>query len=62
MQNSTRSLIYFLRHAGIRPASFVFFLLMFMKRKPQKGKSKLSKLLTLQLKAQAELIVYYLNR
>ena len=47
-----------LKGTGIQPSSFAYFLTEFQKKKP--GKSKLSKLLTEQLKAQAELINYYL--
>jgi hypothetical protein len=56
------SFLDYLVRAGIKPTSFAYFLSQYIKRKPAKKKSVLSMLLSQELKAQAELIVYHLNR
>jgi hypothetical protein len=50
-----------LREAGIQPIAFAYFLTQFIKRKEPK-KNRFQALLIGSLKAQAELIVYHINR
>ena len=60
-QAEHHSLINYLLRHGIRPTSFAYFLKEFISKEPAKVKSELSELLSQQLKAQAELIIYNLN-
>lgn len=59
--NPTSQLNALLTGLGIQPLSFAFFLTEFIKDKRVKKHSELSSLITSQLKAQAELITYYIN-
>lgn len=55
------SLAEYLIRSGIQPGSFAYFLSQYIKKNPSKTKSVLSHLLSEQLKAQAQLIVYSLK-
>jgi hypothetical protein len=60
MRRSHNNLINCLKEAGIQPSSFAYFLMRYIEQK-QKTKSTISILLTAQLKAQAELILYHMT-
>lgn len=55
------SLINYLIRTGIQPGSFAHFLKEYINEEPVKLKSTLAELLTAQLKAEAALIIYYLE-
>lgn len=61
MRSRTETLSRMLISSGIQPKSFAYFLIEFENRKPKKRQSERSRLLTNELKAQAELIRYHLE-
>jgi hypothetical protein len=61
MLKNSNLLIRCLKEAGIRPVSFAYFLREFIKKKNSRKKTA-AVLLTASLQAEAELILYHLER
>jgi hypothetical protein len=60
-QTTQNPLIQFLTESGIRPASFAYFLSLYVKEHPSSNRSVLSILLSAQLREQADIIAYHLR-